>query len=97
MSTIYFIIAAISGFGLTVGTLLRFRKRGDLRPHQHALILSVGFFITWLASFFAPFFAPESRAPNNGAIIFGIALAISTGLMTYAIVYIVMTIMERKK
>lgn len=82
---------------MTAGTLLYFRRQGNLTPKQHALILSIGFFITWLASFFAPFLTPGSQIPNNGVMIFGIVLAISTGLLTYVIVYVVLTIIGRNK
>jgi len=90
-------IAATVGLGLTAGTVLYFRKQANLTPNQYALILSIGFFITWLASFFAPFLAPSSQIPNNGVIIFGVVLAISTGMLTYMIVYIVMIIIRRNK
>jgi len=69
MSTIYFILAATVGFALTVGALTYFLKRGNLTHNQHALVLSIGFFITWLASFFAPFLAPNSHNPEKGVII----------------------------
>ena len=92
MSTMYFILAATAGFALTAGALTYFLKRGNLTHNQYALVLSIGFFITWLASFFAPFLASDSRNPEKGLIIFGVGFSIFTGALTYIIVRIILAI-----
>ena len=92
MSTVYFICAATAGIVLTVGTLRYFIQRRELTPSQHAMILSVGLFVTWIASFFAPFLAPNSGTPEKAVIVLGMALSIFIGILTYVIVRIVLVI-----
>jgi uncharacterized membrane protein (DUF485 family) len=53
-------------------------------------------FLTWLISYFAPFIAPGSRI-SKGGVVFGIVLAIGTGLMSYVFVYVFLVIRERNK
>ncbi len=97
MSILYFALAAAAGFGLTAVSLGYYRKQGSITDNQEALILSIGFTITWLAAFFAPFLASKSRGPANSTIIFGIVLSVSTGLMTYLAARLMLWIKRRRK
>jgi hypothetical protein len=97
LSFIYFIVAATFSLGLTAGILMFFLKRGNLTHNQHALILSFGFFITWLVSFFAPLLTPGSQIPNSGILVFVISFSIITGLFTYGIVRIILAIRDHNK
>jgi hypothetical protein len=46
MSTVYFMLAATAGIVLTVGMLRYFLQRSGLTHSQHAMILSIGLFLT---------------------------------------------------
>jgi uncharacterized membrane protein (DUF485 family) len=96
MATIFFFLAGMTGLIATGVVLAYFRRRTHLTRHQHSLIIAIGMFLTLLISFFAPFMAPGSQISKNG-VIFGIILAISTGLMSYIIVYIFLAIKGRDK
>jgi hypothetical protein len=94
LSFIYFTVAGTVSLGLTASILRFFLKRGNLTHNQHALILSFGFFITWLVSFFAPFLTPGSQIPSSGILKFGISFSIITGLFTYGIIRIILALRE---
>ena len=96
MATIFFFVAGMAGLIATGVVLAHFRRRTILTHHQHSSIFAIGMFLTWLISFFAPFMAPGSRISKNG-VVFGIVLAISTGLLTYVIVYAFLVIRARNK
>lgn len=97
MATLFFFLAAIIGL-LGIGfALAYFHRRASLTIHQYSSILAIGMFFTWLLSFFAPFMAPRSQIPNRIVTVFGLALAVGTGLLTYIIVYIFLKIKDRNK
>ena len=73
--------------------LRRVNKGGNLKNRQHALIMGVGLFITWLCSFLAPFLLPNLiEKVNISLILFGLILSISAGLMAFGVDYIILSL-----
>ncbi len=97
MATIYFIVTAALGLGLTAAVLVYFRNRGKLTDNQYALIFTIGLSFTWFSSFLAPFLAPKSSRPSIELTIFALANSVCFGLLTYIIVCVVLAAKRKKK
>lgn len=89
MAVLFFIISAGIGFVLTLLSLVRASKQGNLSPLRYSLILAAGLGLTTLVSFLAPFFAPNVGVRLEiPTIVFGIALSIFIFVSTYGVVWI---------
>jgi len=73
-------------FHLDTLTFRRAWKQEHLTHHQYALILTAGFGLTWLFSFFVPFFAPGSAIQlKPSLVLFWIAHSIVVAAITYSV------------
>jgi hypothetical protein len=85
MAIFLFFITGATGFILTTLTFRRALKQEHRTHHQYALILTVGFGLTWLFSFFVPFFAPGSPILKPSLALFWIAHSILVAAITYSV------------
>ena len=84
MATLVFFMFATLGFASTAMFLGRSLRRGKLTQHRHALILAIGFGVTILISFFAPFIATGTTEDlSDNVWLLGIILPASFAIMTY--------------
>jgi hypothetical protein len=87
MAILLFIIAGATGLGLTTYTLRYAMRYHPLTYHGHALILAIGFGVTWIAAFLAPLIAPGNRIQLKASLfLFFIGHSILVAITTYLIV-----------
>lgn len=90
METALFILCASIGIISTASILKYYMRRGPLPHNQHALILSSGFFLTWLCSFMIPLILSGRMAQDFGIFWFGLAHSAFVGVLTYFITRILL-------
>ena len=97
MEIALFILSALIGIVSTVKILKNFMRRGPLHHNQHALILSLGFFLTWLCSFVIPLIPSGRIAQDHGIFWFGLAHSAFVGILTYFITRILLAVKSKSK
>jgi hypothetical protein len=86
MAAFYFVIVSATGLFLTTITLKYVMQRSSLTHHHYALVLALGFGLTWMVAFFAPFFAPEvTYSLEPLLVLFIVGHSILVTIMTYVI------------
>lgn len=87
MAIFYFVIVGATGLFLTTITLKYAMQRSQLTHHHYALILALGFGLTWMVAFFAPFFALGVTFQLEPLLVlFFAGHSILVAIMTYVIV-----------
>ena len=97
MGTLYFVLAAATGFALTAISLAYFRKRRTPTHNQEAFILSIGFALTFLAAILLPFLATTAHFPQSSTIVFALVLSVGVGVMTYLGTRFLLWVRNRQK
>jgi hypothetical protein len=92
MAILLFVVVAATGFLLTAIVLKRALQKGNLSAHGHALILAIGFGLTWTTSFFAALVAPGvSVSLNLSLVLFGIGHSAVVALVTYGVARLIVS------
>ncbi len=97
MEITLFIISGTTGIVSTVSILKYYMRRGPLPHNHHAIILSVGFFLTWLCSFTIPLIPSGKITQDIGIFWFGLGHSVFVGILTYFVARVLLAIKSRPK
>ena len=97
MEIALFILCASVGIISTASILKYYMRRGPLPHNQHALILALGFFLTWLGSFLIPLLPFGRLARDPGILWFGLGHSTFFGILTYLIARILLAIKSKSR